>query len=370
MKENSTIFISHSSQNIEIVQHFCTAIKALGVNAKNIFCSSIPGQGVNNGEKLNEAIFNAVNSCGLLIYFISYDFINSPYCVEELGIGWFRSQKGEAICFYLLIPDISFSEIGGFVNSKIDKFTVIDDARKDDFGLLFENICEELGLIMPKHSVCLNIEKVFFDAVRAPIEDTCNIRAKRKEEATENAERVQQLSEKISSLESQVSACNVKLEQEKERQKKDALKIEFKTIIDRFDYLGYRGGITKNQYNSLYKEFLLSMAVRYIELGDIFSAKDPDMEMLLACIFSHEEKLDEAYQHLVNYVTYSNDSIYPDFFENVEIDQKNDMNEIITILENRIQNERPGIKLDAFISTIGVLKGRAKQLKKRGKANA
>jgi len=362
MKENPSVFISHSSQNIEIVQHFCAAIKAMGVEGDSIFCSSIPGQGVNNGQKLNDTIFNSINECDLLVYFISYDFINSPYCIEELGIGWYRSQKKEADCFYLLIPDISFSEIGGFVNSKIDKFTVIDDEHKDDFGLLLENICEKLELAMPKHSVFLNIEKVFFDSVRVPVDDAGKRRGEK--QLAENAKNVREkdLCAKIASLESQLSSCNTKLIQETERQKKDTLRIEFDTIRKRFDYLGFGCGIKRSVYDSLYKEFLLSMAERYMELEKVFLERDPDMELLLACIFSHEDKLDEAYQHLINYVSYSKDGIYPDFFENVVIDKKNDMHEIIDILENKAKKERLGVTLDAYRKTIRVLKERAKQL--------
>lgn len=360
MKENPSVFISHSSQNIEIVQHFCTAIKAMGVEGDSIFCSSIPGQGVNNGQKLNDTIFNSINECDLLVYFISYDFINSSYCIEELGIGWYRSQKKEADCFYLLIPDISFSEIGGFVNSRIDKFTVIDDNHKDDFGLLLENICEKLELAMPKHSTFLNIEKVFFDSVHVPIEDTCNTRAKRKLEEEARAEKEKKLLEKISSLESQVSACNAKLEQEKESQKKNNERVEFRTIKDMFLRAAYSGGISKEGYNSTYKDFWLRMADRYMQLEAVFCEKDSDMEMLLACIFSHEGRIDEAYQHLVKHVACHIGSIYPDFYENVEIDNRNDMHEIIGILEDKAKKERPGIVLDSYNKTIDALKKRAK----------
>lgn len=370
MKEYPGVFISHSSQNIEIVQHFCTAIKAMGVEGDSIFCSSIPGQGVNNGQKLNDTIFNSINECDLLVYFISYDFINSPYCIEELGIGWYRSQKKESDCFYLLVPDISFSEIGGFVNSQIDKFTVIDDDHKDDFGLLLENICEKLELAMPKHSAFLNIEKVFFDSVRMPIEAACKSREENKHDEEKMLTRESVLYKEKMALEEKLAASNKQLIQEREKQKNDALRIEFQTIKNRFVYLGYGGGITKAEYDSLYKEFLLSMAARYVDLEKIFKEEDPDMEMLLACIYSHEGKPDVAYQHLVNYISYESGIIYPRDLKNVEIDRKNDMHEIISILEHKAQKERPGVTLDAYNETITALKERAKQSKRRGKTNA
>lgn len=363
MKECPKVFISHSSQNIEIVQHFCSALTSIGIDAENVFCSSISGQGVNNGQKLNDAIFAAIESSDLLIYFISYDFINSPYCVEELGVGWYRAQKGEAECYFLLIPDVAFSEIGGFVNSKIDKFTLIAETHKTDFGVLLENICEKYNLAMPKHSTFLNIERVFFDAVRVPVEQKQKERDQQKQNQLKNNAREKVLSERIASLETEIKINRDRKSQEAELCKNEMLKVEQETIRKRFSYLGFGEGISKEAYKSLYKEFFLSMAARYIELEKVFSKEDPEMEMLLACIFSHEGELDEAYRHLVKYVSLDDSSIYPSFFKNVEINKDNDMSEIVSILEERAKKERPGIVLDSYKKTIAALKNRQSKIR-------
>ena len=363
MKEFPKVFISHSSQNIEIVQHFCSALTSIGIDAQNVFCSSISGQGVNNGQKLNDAIFTAIESSDLLIYFISYDFINSPYCVEELGVGWYCSQKGEADCYYLLIPDVAFSEIGGFINSKIDKFTVIGEEHKTDFGLLLENVCEKFNLAMPKHSAFLNIERVFFDAVRGPIEQARQIREENKQTEAQKAAREKNLSEKIAALEEQIRLNHNRTMQEAAARKNEKLEEEQDSIIERFMYLGFGTGITRETYRSLYKEFLLSMAARYIELENILHQNNPHMELLLACIFSHEGRFDEAYQHLIKHVSYVKGSLYPNFFENIEIDKNNDISEILTILEERVKKERPGVVLDSYKKTIAALKNRQSKIR-------
>lgn len=362
MKEFPKVFISHSSQNIEIVQHFCSALTSIGIDAQNVFCSSISGQGVNNGQKLNDAIFTAIESSDLLIYFISYDFINSPYCVEELGVGWYRAQKGEVECYFLLIPDVAFSEIGGFINSKIDKFTLIAETHKADFGVLLENICEKYSLAMPEHSTFLNIERIFFDAVRGPVEHAQNKREEQKQDQLQSNAREKVLSERITSLEEMLKLNQDRKKQEIEDAKIEKLKIEQESIRQRFRYLGFRNGISKEAYKSLYKEFFLSMAERYIELDNLFHREDPEMEMLLACIFSHEGEHDEAYEHLVKYVSLYNTGIYPSFFENVEITKDNDMSEIVSILEERAKKERPGVVLDSYKETIAALKNRQSKI--------
>ena len=55
------IFVSHSSENKEIAEQLCAFLTRLGVEESRIFCSSIVGQGVNNGEKLNDAIAKSIN---------------------------------------------------------------------------------------------------------------------------------------------------------------------------------------------------------------------------------------------------------------------------------------------------------------------
>ena len=108
---DKNIFISHSSVNKEIAEHLSAYLIRVGVKEKNIFCSSIMGQGVGNGEKLNAAIGKAIRKSKLIIYLLSHDFINSSYCMEELGVGWYLAQYHKAMCFYLVLPDISLSEL-------------------------------------------------------------------------------------------------------------------------------------------------------------------------------------------------------------------------------------------------------------------
>ena len=64
--------------------------------------------------------------------------------MEELGVGWYLSQRNKVSCFYLVLPDIELSDLRGFVNSKIDKFSFLDDTHSGDLGLFAENICEKL----------------------------------------------------------------------------------------------------------------------------------------------------------------------------------------------------------------------------------
>ncbi len=54
--QKPTVFISHSSDNSEIAEQLTSLLRNIGISNDQIFCSSVLGQGVNNGEKLNDII--------------------------------------------------------------------------------------------------------------------------------------------------------------------------------------------------------------------------------------------------------------------------------------------------------------------------
>lgn len=157
----NNVFISHSSQNKEIAEQLCAFLTRIGIDERKIFCSSIIGQGVGNGEKLNDVICKAIKKSKLLIYLLSNDFLNSSYCMEELGIGWYLASFKRATCFYLVLPDIDLSELKGFINSKINKFAFVDLEHKEDMGLFAIDVAKKLRIKTPAHQIVLNASKTF-----------------------------------------------------------------------------------------------------------------------------------------------------------------------------------------------------------------
>lgn len=82
------LFISHSSKNKVIANHFISYLEHIGLKRNNVFCSSSISQGAKNGEELNSRIDKAIKDSYLIIYLISRDFLKSSYCIEELWVGW------------------------------------------------------------------------------------------------------------------------------------------------------------------------------------------------------------------------------------------------------------------------------------------
>lgn len=369
IERSDNIFISHSSVNKDIVEQFCAFLIKLGIKSENIFCSSIIGQGVNNGEKLNNAIAEAIKESSLIIYLISRDFLESSYCMEELGVGWYLSVQKKTTSYYLILPDIDLSELTGFVNSKIDKFSFIDEEHRYDLGLLAENICEYMELELPRHSMLLNAENTFYSAVCSFLKDLKNAKALIIEKDKKCQQEIIELNKTIEKQEKEISLLKKERQSLKEEQSIEKKTIELQTIARRFDYLGFGNGITIAQYKTFSKDFWFGMLRRYYQLEKETGNQcfDYDMELLAATIYSANGDYKEAYQHFVNYIRECNTSVYSNVFENVRIEESNNMEELVDVLKNRIKHEPEGLCRDSYKE---LLEQVYRILKERGESHA
>ena len=359
MLGKNRIFISHSSQNKDIAEQLCVFLSGLGVDKHKIFCSSIIGQGVDNGEKLNEAIADAISKSGLLVFLLSKDFLASSYCMEELGVGWYLSQTGKAHCFYLVLPDMTLAELQGFVNSKIDKFSFVDHEHRDDLGLFAENLCHTIRIKLPKHSDLLNLENTFFSATQSAL----NTIIERKEEIQEiqkkQEKEIEQLNAQIESLRKRIANLNDEIDAKDESLARELLLKEYKTIRERFRYLGFGCGISKKEINVLSKQFWMDMVNRYLEIEEKLKIEDRDksdsMELLLAILFSAYDETGEAFVHVKNYLINNDSLIFTGYLRNVKISYDRHLHEIIRILQDKIANTPRGIVQDSYKETIAEL---------------
>ena len=153
--QKDKIFISHSSKDEEFVTKLAQLFVLLGVNRGNIFCSSIEGQGVKHGKKIEEAVRNEIIEDKVLIYIISKNFLDSNYCLNELGAGWIladaRTQSKNL--FHIKLPDIAFDDIKGFISGG-DKCTECNEKSVTAFVEEFEEV---LGLPRKKATEYRNL---------------------------------------------------------------------------------------------------------------------------------------------------------------------------------------------------------------------
>ncbi|MCH5154430.1 MAG: TIR domain-containing protein, partial [Clostridiales bacterium] len=153
--QKDKIFISHSSKDEEFVVKLAQLFVLLGVNNDSIFCSSIEGQGVKHGKKIEEAVRNEIIEDKILIYIISKNFMESNYCLNELGAGWIladtRTQSKNL--FHIKLPDIAFEDIKGFISGG-DKCTECNEKSITAFVEEFEEV---LGLSPKKPTMYRNL---------------------------------------------------------------------------------------------------------------------------------------------------------------------------------------------------------------------
>lgn len=384
MFRDKDVFISHSSKNKDIVDYFVVFLKNIGLKDSQIFCSSIVGQGINNGEKLNAAICKSIKQSRFLVYLISKDFMDSSYCMEELGVGWYCSENSSTKCYFLVLPDVfSISELQGFVNSKIDKFSFVDEKKKDELGLLAENFCSELGIKAPSHSSLTNAINLFFNATKPFLDEIVEIRKKiekdkkdREEEIQHIIEANQQLNAISSRLSQQLENKRIQIENERNQHKIDLLAKEYHTIENDYLHFGTQLGITKQKYNQEGAGFWFSMVNRYLNLrAELKKVNYPrlyhqNIEILIATIYNAHGDYDKAYEFVKSYFLHVTGTIYPDTFTNITFEQSNDTHELIEIIQNKISETDEGLIQDSYKKSLQFLLDRNERIKKENENNA
>lgn len=130
-----TLFISHSSEDKEIVSLFVDKllIAGCGISQDDIFFTSNEDTGVNNGEDIPSAIKDSISDSAIFFMMVSDNYKKSEVCLNEMGAAWILESVRKCI---LLLPNIGFEKIGWLMSLR--KGTKITD----DQGL--DAICDIL----------------------------------------------------------------------------------------------------------------------------------------------------------------------------------------------------------------------------------
>lgn len=116
LQNEHTIFISHSSNDKDIVSDFCDRILRLGigVNPDKIFCTSIEDMNIQNGADIRKHIRENILTADFSFLLISDNYKKSEICLNEMGAVWANDNN---VRFYLL-PNTGFEKIGWLCDSK------------------------------------------------------------------------------------------------------------------------------------------------------------------------------------------------------------------------------------------------------------
>lgn len=109
-QDKKKIFISHSSKDRPIISDFVDRILCLGIGieANDIFCTSIEDMTMNNGEDIRKHIKENIQSADFSLLMISDNYKESEVCQNELGAVWAVDNNVR----YFMLPNTTFDKIG------------------------------------------------------------------------------------------------------------------------------------------------------------------------------------------------------------------------------------------------------------------
>lgn len=141
------IFFSHATADKAVTDDFVSHILegGIGIPPKSIFYSSSPDQGVPTGHDFIPYIKKQLKQSSMLIAWITPQYLESSFCMCELGAAWALLPKGK---FIPLVHGISFDKLPPPFSSTIclsmaskEANTSLNRLRDDVTGLLNLTAC-------------------------------------------------------------------------------------------------------------------------------------------------------------------------------------------------------------------------------------
>lgn len=112
MFSQNKIFISHSSQDGEVVRAFVELLYGLGLNDSDILCTSSPTNRIPITEDIYDYLKNYISEEKIFaVFFLSDNYYSSPICLNEMGAVWLKQSES----LNILLPDFDFNDIKGVV---------------------------------------------------------------------------------------------------------------------------------------------------------------------------------------------------------------------------------------------------------------
>ena len=139
------LFISHSSANENIATNLVQLLRTLGFNNKNLFCSSVPGYDIKEGEDIYDTLASKFQDYNIFVIFLlSSEYYQSAACLNEMGATWvLKANYSTIVC-----PGFSIPEIKGAINPSKMAVVLGDNKRVNGkLNNLKDRLIEFFGLL-------------------------------------------------------------------------------------------------------------------------------------------------------------------------------------------------------------------------------
>lgn len=143
-KKQQLLFISHASADEEIVTGLVEMLRTIGFKPKNLFCSSVPGYDIPEGEDIYNFLRDKLTGYNLFVIFVlSESYYNSAACLNEMGAAWVLQANYSTI----ILPGFQIPDIKGAVNPRKMAVVIEEEKRvKGKLNQLKDRLIEIFGL--------------------------------------------------------------------------------------------------------------------------------------------------------------------------------------------------------------------------------
>ena len=108
-KKPKEVFISHSTKDKPLIDEFVKfIILGLDVDRKNIYCVSYNPDEIPAGEQFTEHIKFNINNSKVVFFLITPNFLESKFCLAELGAAWALGKK----IIPIIVEPLNFDALG------------------------------------------------------------------------------------------------------------------------------------------------------------------------------------------------------------------------------------------------------------------
>jgi len=128
-------FISHASEDVAIVTELVELLEIIGVPGERIFCSSLDGYGIELGANFLDTLKEELTSDTLVLFVLSHNFYESPFCLCEMGATWVQTKDHIPI----LVPPFDFPDIQGVI-PHTQGFFINDPTGLNQFKAKIESV--------------------------------------------------------------------------------------------------------------------------------------------------------------------------------------------------------------------------------------
>lgn len=124
-------FLSHASTDKALVEHVLDFFgSAMDIRRSEIFCTSLKGT-LPPGENFIPIIKENIKDCRVVIFLITQAYLESPFCLAELGAAWALNQK----IYPLLVAPVTYQDLE---RTPLKGVQCLKLDSKEDMGVLYD----------------------------------------------------------------------------------------------------------------------------------------------------------------------------------------------------------------------------------------